>query len=70
MFAKVDVNGDEAHPLFEWLRSEKSGLLPGDAIKWNFTKFLIGRDGEVIKRFSPTTEPTKLSDQIEAALAA
>jgi len=68
MFAKVDVNGDEAHPLFEWLRSEKSGLL-GDAIKWNFTKFLIGRDGAVIKRFSPTTEPVKLSAEIEAALA-
>jgi glutathione peroxidase len=68
MFAKVDVNGDDAHPLFAWLREEKSGLLPGDAIKWNFTKFLIGRDGEVIKRFAPTTEPAKLGDKIEAAL--
>ncbi len=70
MFAKVDVNGDEAHPLYEWLRNEKSGLLPGDGIKWNFTKFLIGKDGQVLKRFSPTTEPAKLSDKIESALAA
>jgi len=68
MFAKVDVNGDDAHPLFEWLRQERSGVLPGDAIKWNFTKFLVGRDGEVVKRFSPTTEPAKLGDIIEAAL--
>ena len=68
MFAKVDVNGDEAHPLFAWLRDEKSGLLPGDGIKWNFTKFLVGRDGQVVKRFSPTTEPAKLGDKIEAAL--
>jgi len=68
MFAKVDVNGDDAHPLFAWLRDEKSGLLPGDGIKWNFTKFVIGRDGQVIKRFSPTTEPEKLADTIEKAL--
>ncbi|WP_432477849.1 glutathione peroxidase [Nocardioides sp. GXQ0305] len=68
MFAKVDVNGDEAHPLFAWLREEKSGLLPGDAIKWNFTKFLVGRDGRVVKRFAPTTEPAKLGDKIEAEL--
>ena len=68
MFAKIDVNGDDAHPLYSWLRDEKSGLLPGDGIKWNFTKFLIGRDGRVIKRFSPTTEPAKLGDTIESAL--
>jgi len=67
MFAKIDVNGDDAHPLFEWLKDEKSGLL-GGKIKWNFTKFLIGRDGEVVERFSPTTEPAKLSDKIEDAL--
>ena len=54
MFAKVDVNGDDAHPLFEWLRTEKGGML-GSRIKWNFTKFLIGRDGQVIKRYAPTT---------------
>jgi glutathione peroxidase len=68
MFAKVDVNGDEAHPLFEWLKDEKSGLL-GGKIKWNFTKFLVGRDGQVLERFSPTTEPEKLGDKIEDALA-
>ncbi len=70
MFAKVDVNGDEAHPLFEWLRNEKSGLMPGDHIKWNFTKFLVGKDGQVLKRFSPTTEPAKIGDKIQSALAA
>ena len=68
MFAKVDVNGDDAHPLFAWLREEKSGLLPGDAIKWNFTKFLVGRDGRVVKRFAPTTDPVRLGDQVEQAL--
>ena len=68
MFAKVDVNGDDAHPLFQWLREERGGLL-GDKIKWNFTKFLIGRDGQVISRYAPTTEPAKLADDIEAALA-
>ncbi len=69
MFGKVEVNGDDAHPLWQWLRSEKGGLL-GDRIKWNFTKFLVGRDGRVIKRYAPTTEPATLADDIEAALAA
>ncbi len=68
LFAKVDVNGDAAHPLFAWLRKEKGGLL-GGKIRWNFTKFLIGRDGTVISRHAPTTEPTKLSDHVEKALA-
>ena len=67
LFAKVDVNGKDAHPPFEWLRKEKGGLL-GGRIKWNFTKFLIGRDGTVISRHSPTTEPTKLAEDIEKAL--
>ncbi len=67
MFSKVDVNGDDAHPLWTWLRSEKGGLL-GDKIKWNFTKFLVGRDGQVVKRYAPTTEPANLSGDIEAAL--
>ena len=67
LFAKVDVNGEEAHPLFEWLRGEKSGLL-GGRIKWNFTKFLIGRDGAVISRHAPTTAPAKLTGEIEKAL--
>jgi len=67
LFSKVDVNGEEAHPLFQWLKKEKSGLL-GGKVKWNFTKFLIGRDGEVIDRFSPTTEPTKIAGSVEKAL--
>ncbi len=69
MFAKVDVNGDDAHPVFEWLKSQKKGLL-GGRIKWNFTKFLIGRDGQVIDRFAPNTEPEAIADDIRAALAA
>ncbi len=68
MFSKIDVNGDNAHPLYRWLRTEKGGIL-GDAIKWNFTKFLLGRDGRVLKRYAPTTEPAKLRGDIEAALA-
>ncbi|MEO5663031.1 MAG: glutathione peroxidase [Nocardioides sp.] len=67
LFAKVDVNGKGAHPLYKWLRKQKGGLL-GGRINWNFTKFLIGRDGEVISRHSPTTEPAKLADEIEKAL--
>ncbi len=68
MFAKVDVNGDDAHPLFRWLKSEKKGLL-GGRIKWNFTKFLVGRDGFVIARYAPNTEPKDIEDDIRAALA-
>ncbi len=69
MMSKVDVNGDDAHPVYAWLRSEKGGLL-GSKIKWNFTKFLVGRDGAVIARYAPTTEPAKLGDDVEKALAA
>lgn len=69
MFAKVDVNGGDTHPLFEWLKDEKSGLL-GGKIKWNFTKFLVDRDGKVIGRYGPTTEPADIRADIEAALAA
>ena len=69
MFAKVDVNGDDAHPLFTWLKEEKGGLL-GDRIKWNFTKFLVGRDGQVLERYAPQTSPADLTGDIEAALAA
>jgi len=68
LYAKVDVNGDEAHPLFAWLRKERGGLL-GGKIKWNFTKFLVGRDGQVVKRFSPTSAPEKLGGDVEKALA-
>ncbi|MCD4532990.1 glutathione peroxidase [Nocardioides sp. cx-169] len=69
LFSKVEVNGDDAHPVFQWLRAEKSGLL-GSRIKWNFTRFLVGRDGRVIGRYSPTTAPEKISGDIEKALAA
>jgi glutathione peroxidase len=69
LFSKIEVNGDDAHPLYRWLREEKSGVL-GDAIKWNFTKFLVGRDGAVIRRYAPTTTPDKLAADIETALAA
>jgi glutathione peroxidase len=69
MFAKIDVNGDKADPLWRWLKDEKGGLLGIDAIKWNFTKFLIGRDGRAIKRYPPTTEPKAIASDIEAALA-
>jgi glutathione peroxidase len=69
MFAKIDVNGDKADPLWRWLKDEKGGLLGIDAIKWNFTKFLVGRDGRAIKRYPPTTEPKAIAADIEAALA-
>ena len=69
LFSKVDVNGDDAHPVFDWLRSEKGGLL-GSRIKWNFTKYLVGKDGKVIDRYAPTTKPEKISSDIEKALAA
>jgi glutathione peroxidase len=70
LFAKVDVNGADAHPLFKHLTSEKKGLLGSTAIKWNFTKFLIGKDGRVIERYAPTTAPEDLIKDIEKALAA
>jgi glutathione peroxidase len=67
MFAKVDVNGKDAHPLYGWLRTEKGGVL-GDAIKWNFTKFLLNRDGKVVKRYPPTTPPEDIEDDIRKLL--
>ena len=67
MFAKVDVNGSDAHPLFAYLKSEKSGLL-GSGIKWNFTKFLVDRAGKVVARFGPTSTPASIKTQIEALL--
>ncbi len=67
MFAKVEVNGAGAHPLWAWLKAEKTGFL-GGAIKWNFTKFLVGRDGAVLERFAPTTKPEAIEGKIEAAL--
>ena len=69
MFAKIDVNGADTHPLYAWLKSEKSGLL-GGAIKWNFTKFLLDRSGHVVDRYAPQTEPAELVADIEELLAA
>ncbi|RCW71790.1 glutathione peroxidase [Pseudorhodoferax soli] len=70
MMGKIDVNGDDAHPLYQWLTREAPGLLGTKAIKWNFTKFLVGKDGEVRKRYAPTDKPESLGEDIAAALAA
>ncbi|WP_420993521.1 glutathione peroxidase [Cupriavidus sp. 30B13] len=69
MFAKIDVNGASAHPLYRWLTSEKPGVLGIEAIKWNFTKFLLRRDGTVFKRYAPTTKPEDIKGDIEKLLA-
>jgi len=70
MMSKVKVNGSDAHPLYQWLTAEAPGILGSKAIKWNFTKFLVGRDGRVIKRYAPQDSPEKIAKDIEAALAA
>jgi glutathione peroxidase len=70
MFSKVDVNGDAAHPLFKYLTSTKKGLLGSEAIKWNFTKFLIDKEGNVVERYAPTTKPEDLEEDVQAALRA
>lgn len=68
LMAKVDVNGTGAEPLFEWLKSEAPGIFGSKRIKWNFTKFLIGRDGKVVRRYAPTEKPAALERDIEALL--
>jgi glutathione peroxidase len=68
MMEKVNVNGDDAHPLYAWLKKQAPGILGSEAIKWNFTKFLINRQGEVIKRFAPQDTPESLMTDIEKAL--
>jgi glutathione peroxidase len=70
MMAKVDVNGAEAHPLYRWLTAEAPGLLGSKGIKWNFTKFLVGKDGRVLRRYAPQDAPAKLAKDVQAALAA
>ena len=70
MMAKVDVNGDAADPLWRWLKGQKKGLLGTERVKWNFTKFLVGKDGQVIERYAPNDEPAKLRKDIEKALQA
>lgn len=68
MFSKVEVNGKNAHPLFERLKSEGPGILGTEGIKWNFTKFLLDREGRVIQRFAPTTEPKAIAPEVERLL--
>jgi glutathione peroxidase len=68
LMAKVDVNGPDASPLFDWMKDEKPGLMGSKAIKWNFTKFLIGRDGKVVKRYGPTDAPKAIAKDIEKLL--
>jgi glutathione peroxidase len=68
LFAKVDVNGDAAHPLFQHLKSSAPGVLGSEAIKWNFTKFLVDQDGRVLKRYAPNVEPVAIAPDIEALL--
>jgi len=70
MMSKVDVNGDKAPPVWKWLTAEAPGILGTKTIKWNFTKFLVGKDGKVIKRFAPNDTPESMKGDIEAALAA
>ncbi len=69
LFAKIDVNGDNAHPLFQHLKKDAPGLLGTEGIKWNFTKFLVRKDGTVAKRYAPATKPEEIAADIEALLA-
>jgi glutathione peroxidase len=68
LFGKIDVNGDNAHPLYRHLKEEAPGLLGSKAVKWNFTKFLVNRDGKVVKRYAPTDKPESLAKDVEALL--
>lgn len=68
MFAKIDVNGDEVHPLFRFLKREARGVMGSEKVKWNFTKFLVSRDGRVVRRYAPTAKPADIKADIEALL--
>jgi glutathione peroxidase len=68
LFAKIDVNGENAHPLYAWLKHEAAGILGTEAIKWNFTKFLVDREGKVVHRYAPATRPEELVEAVEALL--
>ncbi len=70
MFSKIDVNGPGAHPLYVWLKAAEPGILGTESIKWNFTKFLVGRDGSVVKRYAPTSTPESIEADVVAALSA
>ena len=69
LFSKIDVNGDNAHPLYKFLKEQAPGILGSKGIKWNFTKFLVSRDGLVVKRYAPTTKPEDITADIETELA-
>ena len=69
LFAKIDVNGPDAHPLFKWMKAQAPGLMGSEAIKWNFTKFLIDRSGRVVRRYGPADAPSTIRNDIEALLA-
>ncbi len=69
MMAKIDVNGAQAHPLFQWLKTQAPGVLGSEGIKWNFTKFLVNRQGQVVKRYASLDKPASMSADIAAALA-
>ena len=69
LFAKIEVNGSDAHPLYRWLKGERAGILGTEAIKWNFTKFLVDADGHVVKRYAPKDTPEKLDKDVAALLA-
>jgi glutathione peroxidase len=69
LFAKIDVNGDGAHPLYKWLKSEGKGILGSESIKWNFTKFLVDSNGQVVKRYAPTDTPEKIGKDLKSQLA-
>jgi glutathione peroxidase len=68
MFSKIEVNGPGTHPLYQYLKAEKPGLLGSEAIKWNFTKFLVGRDGTVLRRYAPKDSPEKIGEDLESVL--
>ena len=68
MFSKINVNGENTHPLYQYLKSEQPGILGTEAIKWNFTKFLVDKEGHVVERFGSSTKPSELEDKIEALL--
>lgn len=69
LFAKIEVNGDDAHPLYRWLRAEQPAE-SGESVEWNFTKFVVGRDGRVLRRYGPATTPAEITADLETALAA
>ncbi|SFM81119.1 glutathione peroxidase [Nitrosomonas communis] len=68
LFAKIEVNGESAHPLYQYLKTKQKGILGTEAIKWNFTKFLVDRNGQIVKRFAPKTTPAELEKEIKSLL--